>query len=373
MQDYYQVLGVEKNSSPEEIKKAYRKLAHKYHPDKNPGNNEAEKKFKEINNAYETLGDPQKRSNYDRFGNKGGFGGSQGQGFSGFEGVDFNFNNFGGNSGFEDINDVFETFFGGGFGSSQRSRAKSSRRQKGVDIEMRIELTLEEAAKGITKTFKYRHKVKCSNCNGEGHEKDSEVKTCPTCKGKGKVYQRMETIFGIIQQETVCPTCEGVGKIYEKKCHVCSGKGYNEEMEEVEVDVPVGISTGDRIRVPGKGQAGYKGSSPGDLYLRVEINEHKYLTRDGENIYSNVEVNYFDLILGAKIDVYTVWGEVEVQVPPFTNPEKELRLRAQGMPKLNNPKVKGDHLIKLKVKMPSNLSEQQKIDLLRIRDEVTKK
>jgi len=365
MSDFYEILGVDKTASQDEIKKAYRKMAHKYHPDKNQGDKVAESKFKEVNNAYETLGNQQKRQQYDRFGanyqNMGGMGaGSRGGGF-GFDGV-----NFGGfqSGGFEDINDVFEQFFGG---SSRRGSGNS--RSKGVDIEMGLEITLEEAAKGISKEINYTRKVECDRCEGKGHEPDSKVQTCPTCKGRGRVYQRMETIFGTVQQETVCPTCEGTGKVYDKKCKKCNGKTFIEKQEKIQIDIPAGVSNGDRVRVPGKGQAGYKGTKPGDLFLRIKIKTHKYLTRESDNIISTIEVGYFDLLLGSTIDVYTVWGDLEVTIPAGTNPEGKLRLRGKGMPILNNQSRVGDHFLKIKVRMPK-LSDKQKQVLENLRDGV---
>lgn len=383
MADLYEILGVSKTATQDEIKKAYRKKAHKFHPDKNPGDKSAEAKFKEVNNAYEVLGDQQKRTNYDRFGSAGmnqGFpGGGPGGagGFGGFDGFNVNFGQGGaqpGGSPFDDLNDVFETFFGSGFSSTGRRRSSGGRasRMRGVDIEMKIDLTLEEAAQGAKKTINYSHKVKCEHCTGKGHEPGSKIDTCPTCKGKGRVYQRVETIFGVIQQETQCPTCEGTGNVYEKKCSVCTGKGYNEETEELEVTIPVGVDNNDKVRVSGKGEAGYKGSEPGDLFLIVAIKQHKNLKREGKNIISNIDVDYFDLLLGTKVDVQTVWGEVEVEIPSFTNPEGKLRLKEQGMPSLNNPDSKGDHYIKIRVKMPKKLSGKQKKTLEEIRKEIKK-
>ncbi|MEM1312693.1 MAG: molecular chaperone DnaJ [Patescibacteria group bacterium] len=372
MSDLYETLGVQKNATQDEIKKAYRKLAHKYHPDKNPNNKEAESKFKEINNAYEVLGDSSKRQNYDRMGpsfsQNGGFNQSGEAGFGNFGGVQFDFGNASQAGGFDDLNDVFETFFGSSFGSKRSSKNKAASRQKGVDIDMKLHISLEEAATGINKTFKYKHKISCKHCSGKGYEPGSKVTTCPTCNGVGKVYQRVETFFGTIQQETVCPTCNGVGKKFEQACRVCGGKGYNEETEELEITVPVGIDKGDKIRVSGKGQAGYLGSQPGDLYLIVDIENHRSLQRTGQDINSSVEINYLDLLLGVKMDIYTVWGDVEITIPEMTNPEGKLRLKGQGMPKLNNPGNKGDHYVKLKIKMPDKLSKDEKSTLKHIRD-----
>lgn len=377
MADYYEILGVSRTATQDEIKKAYRKKAHKFHPDKNQGDKEAETKFKEVNNAYEVLGDAKKRGDYDRFGKTGfnnfqGGGAGQNYGFDGFN-VNFGQGQAGANP-FEDLNDVFETFFGSGFSSTgRRTKGSSSSRMRGIDIEMVVDLTLEEAAAGAKKTINYNHKVKCSHCSGKGHEPGSKVDTCSTCKGRGRVYQRVETIFGIVQQETVCPTCDGTGNTYEKKCHVCEGKGYNEENEELEVTIPVGVDNNDKVRVSGKGEAGYKGSAAGDLFLIVKIKQHKTIERDGKNVTSTLEVDYFDILLGTSLDVETVWGEVEIKIPPLTNPEGKLRLKNQGMPELNNTKNKGDHMIKIKVKMPKKLSGKQKQQLETIRADISKK
>jgi molecular chaperone DnaJ len=345
---YYDTLGVTSSATPDEIKKAYRKLAHQYHPDKNQGNKESEAKFKEINNAYETLSDPQKRSNYDRFGEAGnGFGGGQNaggpQGFGDFDfgGMDIN------------LDDIMSGFFGGGFGGQSQQQQTRRSRSKGIDIEMSIELTLEEIALGVTKKFDLKHNTMCKHCKGLGFEPKSKTRDCPTCKGKGKVYQRFNTIFGVMQQEMECTECSGKGKIFETKCTVCKAAGFTQEVETIEVDIPAGIDVGQRIRVKGKGQAGYQGSEAGDLFLSIELKKHKHLTRDGLDINSILEIDYLDLLLGKKADVQTVYGEIEVTIPACTTPDAKLRVKEKGMPKLGNPKIKGDQFITLKVIMPS--------------------
>lgn len=358
MEDLYNILGVDKSASQDEIKKAYRKKAHQYHPDKNPNNPESEKTFKKVNNAYEVLSDQKKRQNYDRFGTTTNQQ-QPGPGY-GYDGVQFDFSQ---GAPFDDLGDVFETFFGGGFQGGQR-RSQGSVRKRGVDIEKTVEITLEEAASSTKKSISYTHNKTCMHCEGKGFEPGTKVQSCPTCKGQGRVYQRVETIFGVIQQETMCPTCEGQGKVYENPCKVCKGKGYNSEKEELEVEIPVGVNSGDRVRLPNKGEAGYKGSTPGDLYLIVKIIPHKFLTREDDNIQSTIEISYFDILMGARVDVYTVWGEVEVNIPALTNPDGKLRLKGQGMPKLNNSKIKGDHYLKLKIRMPKKLSNDH-ISLLK--------
>ncbi len=368
--DFYDILGVSRDASQEDIKKAYRKMAHQYHPDKNPDNKQAEDKFKEANNAYETLGDTQKRSNYDRFGstgNQAGQAGGFGGGFGGFGGQGANYD-FGG---IDDLADVFEMFSSGFGGQTGRRTANgksaNGSRTHGVDIEISLQISMEDSAKGVEKTFTYKHNVNCKHCKGSGGEPNSKITSCGTCRGSGRVYQRMETVFGTIQQETVCPTCDGSGKTFEKVCKICTGKGHTQEEEELSVKIPVGIDTGDRVRVSGKGQAGYRGSNPGDLFLAIDVKKVKELVRNGMDVSSSTDIHYLDLILGTKLDVNTVWGVVEVTIPELTNPEGQLRLRGQGMPKLNNPSQKGDHYLKLNIKMPSKIDKKQREMLAELR------
>ncbi len=373
MANYYSLLGVDKNATADEIKKAYRKLAHEHHPDKNHGDKASEAKFKEINAAYEVLGNAQKRSQYDQFGSSGSnpFGGSAGAGggFQDFGQGNFNF----GNMDFGGVEEMFETFFGGnpfggsagGFGQGQANRT----RKKGVDLEVELNVTLQEAAKGVAKVFKHKHKVNCNACKGKGYEVGSSRKQCPTCHGRKTVYQRVQTIFGTVQQEIVCPTCNGNGETFDKVCQICHGKGFEETVEEINLDVPVGISSGQRLKVPNKGEAGYHGSDPGDLYVLINVKEDKKLKREGMDIYSSVEINYIDLLLGTNAKIETVWGVVEIKIPALTDPSKELRLRDHGMPKLSNSNVKGDHHLKIKIQMPTSLSKAQKELLESVRQE----
>ncbi len=369
-QDFYETLGVSKSATQDEIKKAYRKAAHKYHPDKTKGDKELETKFKLANNAYEVLGDKKKREHYDRFGSNYDKVNNAGSGF-GFDGVQFDFGNAGG--GFGGMEDVFDSFFGGSRGGQSRRRGASPTKQtRGADIQMNVSVTLEQVAEGFKKDIKYKHKVECKICNGKGFEPGTNSKKCPTCNGKGRVYNRVDTIFGIIQQETVCATCEGRGKVYDHKCGECSGHGFTEKTEEIEVDIPAGIRNGDRVRVAGKGDAGYRGGEVGDLILHITVKPHDSLQREDIDITSVVEIEYLDLLLGTRVDVYTVWGEVEVSVPQFTAPEGKLRLKGQGLPKLNNSKVKGDHYIKLKIKMPKKMNSDDVATLSEIRKKMKK-
>jgi molecular chaperone DnaJ len=364
--NYYELLEVDKNASTEDIKKSYRRLAHKYHPDKNPNNKEAEAKFKEINNAYEVLGDAKKRHQYDQFGqagaNFGGFGGMN-QDFSGFGnmgGFDPSQFGFDGEFGMEDI---FETIFGGNpFG-----RKRSSSRTRGVDLEAKLEITLEECANGVSKTINHKHNIKCESCEGKGYEKGSGRKQCPTCNGRKSVFQRVQTIFGTIQQEMTCPTCNGKGEVYDKVCKVCHGNGYHEEVEKLTIDIPAGVETGQKLKVAGKGEYGYQGSNPGNLYINIVVKEHKIFKRDELDIYSQVDIPIFDLILGGQKEIETVWGRYEIQIPPLSNPNKQLKLKGQGMPKLNNPSTRGDHNLIINTIMPQNLSKTEKEALEKIR------
>jgi molecular chaperone DnaJ len=354
MADYYQILEVPKTATQDEIKKAYRKLAHKFHPDKNPGDNAAETKFKEINGAYEVLGDDKKRQQYDRFGKAGETGGFQDFGF------DYSmFGNQGYSNGanMENINDILNKIFGGT--SSKRNSTNTQSVRSGVDLERVLNVTLEEIAKGVDKNIVYKHKCVCESCTGKGFEPGSSFKSCTTCKGKGRVIERRDTIFGTMQQEIECRTCEGLGKIYEKQCKKCIGSGYIDKEEVLTIKIPQGIATGDKIRVKGKGEAGYRGAVSGDLYISFNEQPHPLFTRKNLDIESTVEVNYFDLLTGVTVDVPTVYGEVTVNIPSLTEPDQILKLNNQGLPKLGQTNLKGNQYISFKVKMPKKLTSEQ--------------
>jgi molecular chaperone DnaJ len=369
MSDYYDILGVAKTASQDEIKKAYRKQAHAHHPDKNQGNKESETKFKEVSNAYEILSDPSKRANYDRFGkdganmgsgDMGGFGGMGGfnpfgnmGGMSGNQqGYSFNMGGFEG----EGLDDILNSFFGGG--SNRQNSDPRSGRSKGIDLQMNFELTLEEIAKGESKSFSLKHNIPCKRCDAKGSEPGSKIATCNTCKGKGQVYKKVTTIFGVMQQPVECQDCNGTGKTFEQSCNDCSGQGYVNQPDEIKIDIPVGIRQGERIRIRGRGEAGYRGSTPGDLFLMVLEKKHPVLERDGMNIYSKTKVSYMDLLLGTRIKVQTVWGDTEIKIEAGTNPNEPVILNEKGLPKLNNPKSKGKHILSLDVVMPKLNSKQ---------------
>jgi molecular chaperone DnaJ len=355
MADYYQILDVPRTATQDEIKKAYRKLAHKYHPDKNPGDNQAESKFKEINGAYEVLGDDKKRQQYDRFGKTADNGG--------FDDFGFDYSMFG-NQGYsqninmDTINDILNNIFGGNSGQ-KRAQTTSQAVRSGVDLEKLINVSLEEISKGVEKSFVYKHKCQCEFCSGKGFEPGSSFKSCPTCKGKGKVIERRDTIFGTLQQEVECRTCDGLGKIYERQCKNCIGTGIKDKEETLSIKIPQGVSTGDKLRVKGKGEAGYRGSASGDLYINFNVLPHKIFTRDGLDIKSSIDINYFDLLTGVTLDVPTVSGEVSVNIPPLTEPNQILKLNSQGLPKLNQPNIKGNQFISFNVIMPKKLSSDQ--------------
>jgi molecular chaperone DnaJ len=364
MADYYQILEVPRTATQDEIKKAYRKLAHKFHPDKNPGDSSAEAKFKEINGAYEVLGDDKKRQQYDRFGKASETGGFQD---FGFDYSMFGNQGYSNNANMENINDILNKIFGGG--SAQRKTTTQSVRS-GVDLERVINVTLEEIANGVEKSFTYKHKCQCEFCVGKGFEPGSSYKTCPTCRGKGRVIERRETIFGTMQQEIDCRTCEGLGKIFDKQCKKCIGTGYIDKEELISIKIPKGISNGDKMRVKGKGEAGYRGAPAGDLYITFNEVSHSIFKRKGLDIECEINIGYFDLITGVTIDVPTVYGEVSVNVPSLTEPDQILKLNNQGLPRLDDAKIRGNQLVSFKVKMPKKLSNEQISILNRLKNEL---
>jgi molecular chaperone DnaJ len=364
MNDLYQVLNVTKTATTAEIKKAYYKLAHQHHPDKNKGDSGAETKFKEAKEAYEILGDDKKRQQYDRFG-------STGAGYSGND-SDFDFSMFG-NSGYsnntnmESVQDIINNFFNAG-GRKQGSQTQSV--QKGSDIEITIDVSLEDVAKGITKSIKYKRKCECENCLGKGFEPGSKYSNCTTCSGKGRVFQRRETIFGTVQQEIACPTCEGAGVVYEKQCKKCLGRGFRDKEDTVEFKVPEGAFTRDGIKIRSKGHSGYRGADSGDLLVIFNVLPHKIFSRDGYDLSCIVSVNYFDLLTGVSLEVPTILGEVTVNLPPFTQPSQKLKLTNQGLGKHNAPNTKGNQYITFNVKMPKKLTNDQMNIINKIKNEV---
>ena len=360
--DYYEVLGVSKDADAKEIKKAYRKLAMKYHPDKNPGDKAAEEKFKEINEAYEVLSDEEKRSTYDRFGHDGlngqaGFGG--GQGFGGFGGS-------GGFGGFEDIfGDIFGSGFGGFGGSGGSSRRRGPRR--GADIRQSVTIKFEEAAFGKKIKVKINRSEECDECHGSGAKPGTTKKTCPTCHGSGTVQSVQRTPFGNIASQRTCSTCDGEGEINESPCNKCHGKGSVRKTKTIEVDIPAGIDDGQMIKLSGQGEVGEKGGPRGDLYIVVNVQKHEIFTREGYDVYIEMPIRFTQAALGDKLEVPTLDGKVSYNLPEGTQTGTVFRLREKGIPKLRS-NSRGDQYVKVIIDTPKKLNDEQK-ELLRKFDE----
>jgi molecular chaperone DnaJ len=345
--DYYEVLGVSKSASADEIKKAFRQAAVKHHPDKEGGD---ESKFKEINEAYDVLKDAQKRQRYDQFGHAGVGGASAGGGygggnpFEGFQGQNINFD-FG-----EGLGDIFGQFFGGG----QRQRAP----QRGRDVEVSLQLTFEEAIFGIETKIDLDMNAECTHCKGTTVEPGYDMKTCPTCKGAGQQTRVVNTMFGAIQQTVTCETCQGRGKVPEKVCTVCHGSGTERRRESINLKVPAGIDDGATIRLSGRGEAIAVGEK-GDLYVNVRVKAHKHFTREGDIILSEEHVPMVDAALGTEIDVETVDGNVRMKVPAGTQSGTDFKLSNHGVPHMNSER-RGPHIVNIIVDTPTKLSKKQR-------------
>lgn len=341
--DYYEVLGVSKSAGDDEIKRAYRKLAKQYHPDLNKEPDAAEK-FKEVNEAYEILSDPQKRKNYDQF----GFAGNDPNGFGGFSGAgDF--------SGFDDI---FSSFFGGGMGGGFTQRA-SRGPQKGNDRFMRMNVSFMDACFGKTETINLTVDEPCEHCHGTGAESPNDVVNCPDCHGTGYVDVVQSTMFGRIRTQSECPKCHGSGKYVRKACHVCGGSGYNRKRVSVDVKLPAGISSGQQLRVAGKGERGVNGGPNGDLFIEVNVEPHKYFTRNGKDILLDIPVSAIDATLGTSIEVPTIYGDVSMKIPAGTQDGTRLRLKNKGVVDLRTGK-QGDQLCTVRIKVDTDLTRKEK-------------
>ena len=355
--DYYEVLGVDKNVTDEELKKAYRKLAKKYHPDANPDNKkEAEAKFKEVNEAYETLSDPQKRQMYDRFGADGpqGFGGNGG-GFysSGFDG-------FSGMGDFGDLGDIFSSFFGGGFGSSSRSSRAKTGPVKGASLRYDIEITYEEAFSGVEKEISFNRQETCDTCHGTGAKPGTSSTTCSMCGGSGQITQMQTTILGQMQTTRTCPNCHGEGKIIKEPCETCKGKGQIKKLVKLRVKIPEGIDDNQTVVIRGQGAAGQRGGAQGDLFITVHLKRHSIFTRKGSNVYCDVPVTITQATLGAEIEVPMVNGKIEkFKIPEGTQTDTKFRIRGKGF-KNGNSSTYGDFIFNVIVKIPKRLTKDQR-------------
>ncbi len=354
--DYYEVLGVGKNATEDEIKKAYRKLAIKYHPDRNPDDAKAEEKFKEAAEAYDVLHDPQKRQAYDQF----GFDGPAGAG---------GFGGFGGGGGFsmDDIFSMFGDVFGGrgggfgGFGGFGGGRRQTTR-HRGSDLRLKVRLTLQEVATGVTKKFKVRKDIECSHCHGSGAEAGSGTETCPHCHGSGVEIRRQQSIFGEVQTQTTCHVCNGEGSVIKNKCHECGGTGVVKGEEVVEIKIPAGVAEGMVVNVPGKGNAGQHNGIPGDIQVLIEEEPNDTFVRDGNNVIYNLLLDFPTATLGGSVDIPTIDGKsVRIKIEPGTQPGKTLRLRGKGLPEVQGYGYgMGDLVVNISVYVPKTLSKSEK-------------
>lgn len=352
--DYYNILGIDRNASQEEIKKAFRKKAHEYHPDKKDGD---EAKFKEVNEAYQVLGNPQKRKQYDQFGSAFEHG-QAGGGFSGFEG----FRDFSGFTNGFDVNmDDLGDMFGGlgdifGFSSG---RSQGRRQKRGADIQTILEIDFMEAVFGAEKEVKLRKTVVCDKCKGNCAEPGSKIETCKNCGGSGRVNKIQRTILGNMQVQMTCSDCQGEGKHYSKKCTKCSGAGVCQETVNLKIKIPAGINNGETIRISEQGEAGLNGMPAGDLYVKVIVDNDSRFERDGYDIRTTKEIGFTQAILGDKIDIETVEGSVKLKIPEGTQSGTVFKLKGKGVPRLQG-RGQGDHFVKIIVKTPKNLSKKQK-------------
>ena len=352
--DYYEVLGIQKNASEDEIKKAYRTMAKKYHPDLNPNDKEAEAKFKELGEAYEVLSDPDKRARYDQFGHAG---------------VDPNFGSGGGFGGFDggfDMGDIFSSFFGGfgGFGGGSRN---PNAPQRGSDIQANVTISFEEAAKGCKKAVDVTRIEVCSECAGTGAAKGTTSQTCPDCNGRGQVSTQQRTILGVMQVKKACPRCGGKGNIIPTPCQKCRGTGRVRVPTKIEVNIPAGIDDRQAVNIRSQGNKGINGGPAGDLRVGVNVRNHPYFERDGYNVWYEMNVSFAQAALGSEVVVPTLDGDVKYTVPAGTQPGTVFKLRERGIPVLNG-RGRGDQLVKVNVEVPKKLTEKQK-EMLRAFDE----
>ena len=347
--DYYEVLGVSKDADEATLKKAYRQVAKKYHPDMNPGDAEAEKKFKEASEAYAVLSDPEKRRQYDQFGHAA-FDGSAGAG-GGYGGFDFNGADFG---------DIFGDIFGDLFGGGRRAGRANQGPMKGMNIRKSVRITFEEAVFGCEKELDVVLKDPCPKCNGTGAKPGTSPETCPKCGGKGQVVYTQQSFFGTVQNVQTCPDCQGTGKIIKEKCPACHGQGYTSKKEKLQVSIPAGIDHGQSVRLRGKGEPGKNGGARGDLLVEVYVERHKDFQRMDYDIYSTVRISYPRAVLGGDVVIPTIDGDVAYNVKAGTQTGTRVRLRGKGVPSLRNRKMRGNHYVDLVVDVPTKLTKEQK-------------
>ena len=348
--DYYEVLGVPKDADEAALKKAYRVLAKKYHPDANPGDKEAEAKFKEASEAYSVLSDPEKRRKYDQVGHAAFEGGAGGAG--GYGGFDFNGADMG-----DIFGDIFGDFFGGGRSAYGRS---SNGPMRGANLRTGVRITFEEAIFGCEKEIELTLKDECPKCHGTGAKPGTSPVTCPKCNGKGKIVYTQQSFFGQVQNVQTCPDCRGTGKIVKEKCPDCYGTGYISSKKKIQVKIPAGIDNGQSIRIAGKGEPGTNGGERGDLLVEVTVSRSPVFMRQETSIFSTVPISFATAALGGPIKIKTVDGEVEYEVKPGTQTDTKVRLRGKGVPSLRNKNIRGDHYVTLVVTVPEKLTEEQK-------------
>lgn len=353
--DYYEVLEVDRNATEAEIKKAYRKHALKYHPDKNPNNPAAEEKFKEAAEAYDVLSNSEKKAKYDRYGHAG-VGGASGSG-----------GGFGGGMSMDDIFSQFGDIFGGAFGGFGGSSSRGRRVNKGTNLRVKVRMNLQEIANGIEKKIKVNKYVSCKPCSGSGAEHGGSYANCSTCNGSGQVLRVTNTFLGQMQTASTCPTCGGEGRIITKKCNSCQGNGVVRDEEVISINIPAGVGEGMQLSVNGKGNAGARGGVPGDLIVLIEEEKHPELERDGNNLVHNLFISFSDAALGASIEVPTIEGKARLKIAPGTQPGKVLRLKGKGLPSVNQY-GSGDLLINVNVWIPKDLTREEKSILEKLKD-----
>lgn len=356
--DYYEVLGVSKGASDAELKKAYRKLAKKYHPDTNPGDKEAEKKFKEASEAYAVLSDADKRRQYDQFGHaafENGGGGAGGFDFSGM-----------------DMGDIFGDIFGDLFGGGSRRRDPNAP-TRGANIRAQVRITLEEACFGVDKELDLNLKDECATCHGTGAKPGTTPETCTVCGGKGQVVHTQKSLFGMVQNVVTCSNCHGTGKVIKERCSDCGGSGYQSSRKKIQVSIPAGIDHGQSVRIRGKGEPGTNGGARGDLLVEGYVEPNAMFERRNYDIYSTVKISYPKAVLGGEIVVRTIDGDVAYTVKPGTQTGTRVRLRSKGVPSLRNKKLRGNHYVDLVVDVPTTISKEQKKLLQQLEDSFAEK